>query len=78
MPSENSSSNLHLHPQTISFKQTFGRILITAVLILLVAKSGTIRETPWADQPYTWSESGLDSFIVWRRVSVEEFKIPVG
>jgi hypothetical protein len=38
MPSENSISNLCLHPQTISFKQTFGRILIIAVLILLVSR----------------------------------------
>ena len=62
------------------FKQTFGRILITAVLIVSF-KSGTIRETPRASQPYTWpvySESGLDSLIVWQWASVEECKIPLG
>lgn len=30
-----SSTDLHLHPQTIPFKQTFGRILITVVLLLV-------------------------------------------
>lgn len=38
MPSENSTSNLHFHPSTVSFQQTFGRIVITAVLILLASR----------------------------------------